>query len=151
MKLEHSPFYAINIHGGKKDRIETLIKTIDALPDNIRKRLTLENDEMAYSVKQLYEVYRRTSTPVVYDTHHHTFNNDSLSDVDAFELALSTWKVKPLTHLSNTEPELQNGSFKDRRKHSKYVHYIPEHQLIANNKDITDIDFEFKAKQLSIF
>ncbi|MBM4077943.1 MAG: hypothetical protein FJ267_20125, partial [Planctomycetes bacterium] len=50
MGLDHSPFYAINIHGGKANRSSRLIEQIKSLPDNTRKRLTLENDESSYSV-----------------------------------------------------------------------------------------------------
>jgi UV DNA damage endonuclease len=43
-----SPWALMNIHGGKGDRSQRLISTIRDLPDAIRLRLTLENDEYAY-------------------------------------------------------------------------------------------------------
>lgn len=152
MNLPKTPYYSINIHGGKGGNGHVLIESINNLPDSIRKRLTLENDESSYSVKELFEVFKATKVPICFDSHHHSFNADTLSPEDAMELSMSTWNgSKPMTHLSNTEPELQVGSFKDRRKHSNYVHYIPDYQFKAHADNRIDIDFEFKMKNLAIF
>jgi len=153
MGLEHSPYYAINIHGGKSDRNSRLIDQIKSLPDNVRKRLTLENDETAYSVMDLLHVYKETNVPIVFDSHHHTFNTDDLSMEDAFAVTSETWQkgIKPLQHLSNTEPELMNGNFQDRRKHSNMIHYIPDVQLAALRNDEVDVEIEAKMKNVSVF
>lgn len=152
MELPLSHYYAINIHGGTKGNSSILIDSIKKLPENVKSRLTLENDENSYNVKDLYQVFEQTGIPIVFDSHHHTFNDAGISIDDGLVLSKKTWgTVKPLTHLSNTEPELVNGSFTERRKHSDYVHYIPECQKIANNNDEIDIDFEFKMKNMAIF
>ena len=151
MGLDNSPFYAINVHGGARGRLSTLVDTISKLPDNIRGRLTLENDESSYNVKELMGVYNQTGVPCLFDTHHHTFNDAGISIEEGMELALSSWgSIKGLTHLSNTTPGLENGSFVERRKHSDYIHYIPECQRIANNSGRIDIEIEAKQKQLSV-
>lgn len=152
MGLDHSPFYAINIHGGKSDRSSRLIEQIKSLPDNTRKRLTLENDESAYSVIELLRVHKETGVPVVFDSHHHTFNDDGLSMEDAFLATGETWSqgIKPLQHLSNTEPSLVNGNFMDRRKHSDMIHYVPGVQLEALRNDTVDVEIEAKMKNISV-
>jgi UV DNA damage endonuclease len=150
MGLPQNNYYAINIHGGVKGQSKTLIESINALPQNVKSRLTLENEELAYTVEDLYEIYKETGTPIVFDSHHHKFNAGNLSASESMDLAVSTWKEKPLTHLSNTEPGMENAKFQDRRKHSAHVHYIPEYQLKANNDGIIDIDFEFKMKNIAI-
>lgn len=151
MNLPMTPYYAINIHGGTRGNSSVLVNSIKNLPESTRKRLTLENDELSYNVKDLYSVFESTGTPIVFDTHHHSFNDASLSMDEGLKLAMSTWgDVKPVTHLSNTEPNLVNGSFTERRKHSDYVHYIPDCQKIANNEDKIDIELEFKMKNLAL-
>ena len=153
MGLDHSPFYAINIHGGKSDRLSRLIDQIKSLPDNVRKRLTLENDESAYNVIDLLSVYKETGVPVVFDSHHHTFNDCDLTMEDAIAATRETWSngVKPLQHLSNTEPSLANGNFMDRRKHSGMIHYVPAAQLNALRNDTIDVEVEAKLKNLAVF
>jgi UV DNA damage endonuclease len=153
MDLPKNPYYAINVHGGVKQESKKLIESIDRLPENIRNRLTLENDERSYSLQDLLEVNKQTQVPIVWDSHHHSFNPGTIkNESEALEMAMKSWpeNIKPLTHLSNTDPQLKNGSFTERRKHSDYVHYIPECQLTANNNGLIDIDFEFKMKNLAI-
>lgn len=152
MDLDHSPKWAINIHGGKSDRSSRLIEQIKSLPDNVRKRLTLENDETAYNVFDLLEIHQATGAPVVFDSHHHTFNEGDMSMEDAFEATRHTWPsgVRPLQHLSNTEPSLANGSFTDRRKHSDMIHYVPDCQLQALRDDTVDVEVEAKMKNMTV-
>lgn len=152
MGLEHSAYNAINVHGGTKNNSSILIESINTLPENVRSRLTLENDERSYNVKDLYSAFEKTNIPIVFDSHHHSFNDANLSNEQGFLIAEKTWKnLKPLTHLSNTDPTVENGSFTEKRKHSDYVHYIPEWQRLANNSNSIDIDFEFKMKNVAIF
>jgi UV DNA damage endonuclease len=152
MGLAHSPYYAINIHGGKSDRSSRLIDQIKSLPDNVRQRLTLENDESAYNVIDLLHVHKETGVPIVFDSHHHTFNDAELTMQDAFEATSETWLkgIKPLQHLSNTEPTLINGNFQDRRKHSDMIHYIPQVQLEGLRNNTIDVEVEAKLKNIAV-
>jgi UV DNA damage endonuclease len=152
MGLPLTPYHAINIHGGKRGKIEKLIEVANSLPDNIKKRLTFENDERCYNVKQLVQVHEKTGIPVVFDSHHYTFNVDDLALPDAFAQSIKTWgNTKPLQHISNTELGMESGSFSEKRAHSNYIRYVPELQLEAARNDTVDIDVEAKMKNLAIF
>lgn len=153
MGLDHSPEWAINIHGGKSDRSSRLIEQIKSLPDNVRKRLTLENDELCYNVIDLLQVHKATNVPIVFDSHHATFNDGGLKPQEAFDATAETWPsgIRPLQHLSNTEPALVNGSFSERRKHSDLIHYVPDCQLRALRNDTVDVEIEAKMKNVSVF
>lgn len=153
MGLDRSTRYAINIHGGKSGRIDALARRIDELNDSVRCRLTLENDETAYSVVDLLGVYRSTGVPIVFDTHHHVFNDDSLSMEEAMDATMETWKdgVLPLQHISNTQPGLEGGNFIDRRKHSDMIHYVPDSQLKFLRERKIDVEVEAKHKNLAVF
>jgi UV DNA damage endonuclease len=153
MGLDHSPMYAINIHGGKAGRVSKLIQQINRLPDGVRKRLTLENDENCYSVVDLLQVYQETGTPIVFDSHHFVFNDGHLGMDEAFEAAVATWPsgINPLQHISNTQPGMENGSFADRRKHSDMIHYVPDCQLHGLRNNSIDVEVEAKLKNVSVF
>lgn len=154
MGLKQSPYYAINIHGGKRGNVSKLIDSINnRLPLNVKSRLTLENDERCFSVKQLHEVFLETGVPIVFDSHHFVFNQDGMTMEQAFWASYDTWlanDAKPLQHLSNTEPGNENGSFTERRKHSWGIHYVPDVQLDALRKDLIDLDVEAKGKNISL-
>lgn len=153
MGLDCSPRYAINIHGGKSDRASRLIDQIKSLPDNIRKRLTLENCETAYSIIDLLPVHVATGVPLTFDSHHHVFNDGNISMEEAYAAAIETWPrgIKPLQHISNTEPSLKEGNFTDRRKHSDMIHYVPDVQLQGLRDDVIDVEVEAKHKNIAVF
>lgn len=151
MGFEETPYYAINIHGGKKGNSQRAIDTINSLPKNVRARLTLENDETCFNVRDLLAIYDKTNTPIVWDSHHHTFNTGNMSLEEASLETSKTWhNVKPLQHLSNTEPGLENSNFQNRRKHSYYIHNIPSVQKESIINNSIDIDIEAKGKNLAV-
>ena len=152
MGLPLSSYAAINIHGGKADRSSNIINVYRSLPDNIRLRLTLENDERCYNVGQLLDIHDRCGVSVVFDSHHFTFNTGNMSFAEAFDDTRATWgSIKPLQHISNTEPGMEDAPFNQRRAHSQYIHYIPDMQLEAMRDDTIDVDVEAKHKNLAIF
>lgn len=151
MGLPLSSYAAINIHGGKADRSDSIVSVYRSLPDNIRLRLTLENDEKCYNVNQLLDIHDRCGVSIVFDSHHFTFNTGNMSFAQAFDDTRSTWgNIKPLQHISNTEPGFENAPFNQKRAHSQYIHYIPDMQLEAIREDSIDVDVEAKHKNLAI-
>lgn len=151
MGFDHSPYYAINIHGGKANRSERLVEVYSSLPHNVKSRLTFENDEKCYNVKQLMEVHGKTGVPVVFDSHHFTFGADDYDFDTAFHNAIESWgNIKPLQHLSNSEVGAENGSFNERRAHSQLIRYIPPLQLDAIRANVIDVDVEAKLKNIAL-
>lgn len=152
MGLEKTPFYAINIHGGKSNRSERLINVIQSLPTSVKSRLTLENDEKCYNVKQLSGISSVCNIPIVFDSHHYRFNSGDIDFDSAFALCNSSWNdIKPLQHLSNTEIGMENAPFNQKRAHSQLIHNVPDLQLNAVRENTIDLDIEAKAKNIAIF
>ncbi|MBE8970319.1 UV DNA damage repair endonuclease UvsE [Nostocales cyanobacterium LEGE 12452] len=124
--LPRSPWSLMNIHGGKSQRAEKLVKVISELPENIKSRLTLENDEYAYSADEILAVCQQASVPMVFDAHHHICHEnldsyDHPSVASMFYAARETWKNPDwqLVHISNGEQ-----AFNDR-KHSELITDMP--------------------------
>ena len=151
MGFDQTPFYAINIHGGKANRKDQLINVIQSLPSNVKNRLTLENDEKCYNVTDLCSISSVTNIPVVFDSHHFNFNTGDLSFDMAYNMCLDTWgNIKPLQHLSNTEPGMENAPFNQKRAHSQMIHYVPDLQLNAVRDNLIDLDIEAKHKNIAV-
>jgi UV DNA damage endonuclease len=136
----------MNIHGGKSQRSQQLIKVICELPANIKNRLTLENDEYAYSAEEIATVCQQTQIPMVFDAHHHichekldSYNHPSVETM--FYAARETWTNPDwqLVHISNGEQ-----TFNDR-KHSDLITAMPNiyHQAPW-------IEIEAKQKEVAI-
>jgi len=145
--LSRSPYNAIIIHGGKRGNDAILVKTINSLPEAIRSRLTLENDEFSYSTKAIYDICRQTGLSMIFDAHHHLIMEKcadySDSGIEAgVRAARSTWLPHEdwqLVHISNGTTGLSD------RRHSDYIEAMPD--CFAN---VEWIEVEARGKELAI-
>lgn len=143
----------INIHagGGHGDKRATLMRLREnllRLPSEVRKRLTLENDDVIYTVQDLLPVCRDFGIPLIYDVHHHRCNPDGLTVEEATELAMATWSCRsqePWVHLSSPRNGWQG---RDTRPHADYID-IRDFPSCWRSLSIT-VDVEAKAKELAV-
>ncbi len=144
--LPRSPWAMIEIHGGKSDRAERLVEVIGNLPEEIRSRLALENDEYAYSSEEILAVCRQTGVPMVFDAHHHVIHEgldsyDHPSVAQMLAAALTTWPKREwqLVHISNGRE-----AFNDRN-HSDLITVMP-----SSYCNVPWIEVEAKLKEEAI-
>ena len=155
MGLSETPYNKINIHiggayGDKESAMERFCVNFERLPDSVKSRLTVENDDKAsmYSVKDLYEgVYKRIGIPIVFDYHHHKFCTGDLSEQQALELAISTWPdgITPATHYSESRSKEYNDDKIRPQAHSDYV--LDKIETYGNEIDVM---VEAKHKELAV-
>ncbi len=154
MGLSKTVFNKINIHcngvyGDKNSAMNRFCENYSKLPQSIKGRLTIENDdrESMYSVKDLMYIHEKINIPIVFDYHHHKFCDGGLSEKEALELALSTWpkNIKPVAHYSESKSLHENDDKIKPQAHSDYINSLPK----TYNKDF-DLMIEAKAKELSI-
>jgi UV DNA damage endonuclease len=142
----------INIHGGgvygdKSSTLLRLVQQISDLPEPVRSRLTLENDDHSYTVKDLLPACEKLSIPLVYDVHHHRCNPDGLTVAAATAACLQSWHElgrEPYFHLSSPKYGWQGKP----RPHADFIDSadfpVEWQQLNAT------IDIEAKAKEMAI-
>ncbi len=144
--LPRSPWAMMEIHGGKSNRSERLIEVIGQLPEAIRSRLALENDEYAYSASEILDVCQKAGIPMVFDAHHHvihekldSYDHPSVAQMKA--VAQTTWPVREwqLVHISNGRE-----AFGDRH-HSDLITVMP-----SSYKNAPWIEVEAKLKEEAI-
>ena len=120
MGLSQTPYNKINIHiggayGDKISAMDRFCKNFHRLPQSVKSRLTVENDDKAsmYSVQDLYDgVYKVIGIPIVFDYHHHRFCPGELSEQEALELSMTTWgDIVPVVHYS----ESRSIEYKDNK------------------------------------
>ena len=152
MGMPKNRWAKINIHigatyGDKQSAIDRWCKNYDLLPDNVKCRITLENDDKAsmYSTKDLYQVYERLGVPIVFDYHHHKFCTGDQTEEEALKLAASTWgDVRPTCHYSESKA-LNEGLNVKPQAHSDYIF-----QEVKDYGLDLDVVFEAKAKEQAI-
>ena len=126
LQQPRSPWALIEIHGGKSSRGQELVDAIARLPDAIRLRLGLENDEYAYSAEEIAGICAASGVPMVFDAHHHIVH-EGLPDyedpgiADMLQKARATWAdpAQQLVHISNGR-----SAFNDR-SHADLIEVMP--------------------------
>ncbi len=97
----------INVHGGgaygdKPSALRVLRMRLERLPEAVRSRLTLENDDKVYTPNDLLPVCCGTGVPLVYDVHHHRCCPDGSTVEGTTEAARQTWgRREPLFHIAS--------------------------------------------------
>ena len=142
------------VHGGgvfadKDGTIERMIKNIMLLPEKIKKRLVLENDEKCYDVTDLLPVCQKTDIPFVFDYFHHEcykklHPEKKYKDIESLvPEIIQTWfkrGMRPKVHLS------EQGLGKTGA-HSVFIEKIPD---ILVKMGPVDIMLEAKGKEMAV-
>jgi len=153
MGMPRSHWAKINIHigasyGDRESAMARWVENFHRLPDSVKTRLTVENDDKAslFSTADLYNgIYKRIPVPIVFDYHHHKFRNDGESEEECHAMACETWgDVRPCFHYSESASE-KEGSNKKANAHSDYVY----DKINDWGRDF-DVVIEAKAKELAL-
>ena len=153
--LDRSPFAKLNIHvgaayGDKPFALDNFCRNFERLPESVRSRLTVENDDKTslYSTKELYDgVFSRIGTPIVFDYHHYRLHPDGQTEVDALTTALDTWPdgIKPVVHYAESRSiEYDNPKIKPQAHSDRVVNYFDDYGF-----DL-DVMIEAKHKELAL-
>jgi UV DNA damage endonuclease len=120
------------------------------LPDSLRNRIVLENDEWHNGVNDILPVCERLGIPMVFDWFHNSVSSSRVEVDDALLVRiLDTWRrrsIRPLMHYSEQEPGGRKGH------HSFGLAEVPQMLLtIPSRFGVNiDVDFETKSKEASV-
>jgi len=141
----------INIHvggayGNKPDTLKRFADNYRALPDNIRLRLTVENDDKQglFAVADLMSLHEDCGIPIVFDYFHHRLHTGSWSEEEAFHAAYATWSRRPVFHYSSSRQNFEDPAAK-KEAHADWLH-----ERINNYGKPLDIVIEAKMKELAL-
>ncbi len=131
MGLPRSPWAKINIHvggayGEHSLALERVCKVYETLPEGVRSRLTLENDDKPgmFSTKMLYEgAYKRAGVPIVFDSHHFECGPQDSTYEEALGMAAESWPsgVIPQCHHTNSRKDHEDPTC-NRVAHSDWYY-----------------------------
>ncbi|KAL8966913.1 MAG: hypothetical protein Q9197_005721 [Variospora fuerteventurae] len=141
------------VFGDKAATLDRFRHNYAALPQAVKGRLVLENDDVSWSVHDLLPVCEELNIPLVLDYHHHNiiFDADQIREgtrdiMDLYPRILATWKRKNITpkmHYSEPCPDAITG--RQRRKHSPRVATLPP------VPEGVDLMIEAKDKEQAVF
>lgn len=143
----------INIHvggsygGDFQNTADRFIAAYNSLPDSLKRRLCVENDDKAscWSVQYLYNyIHKKCGVPICFDTHHWHFCHSDASIESDFQLALSTWNRPVQVHHSESR-----DSSKLVTAHSDY-YTSPLPSFLTNTDSDVYVHLESKQKELAL-
>ncbi|WP_308637797.1 UV DNA damage repair endonuclease UvsE [Paenibacillus silvisoli] len=148
-----------NIHvggayGDKVTSAERFVRQFGALEPRLRNRVTLENDDKTFTVRETLGAAEAVKTPMVLDIHHHAVNDGGETDAalygELWPRILGTWTgpdgqplaLPPKLHVSSPKSE------RDPRGHADMVEVGPLLRFLREAAGSTDrLDVMIEAKQ----
>lgn len=138
------------LYKNKKTSIERFEENYVKLPDRIRKRIILENDDKSYTAADVLGICKRLDLPMVLDVHHHNCVNEGERLEDLLPDIFRTWDgeyFKPKIHFSTPK------SCKEFRSHADYIEFdeFKEFLCTAGRAGMDfDVMLEAKSKDLAL-
>lgn len=147
MDLDES--HKVVIHGGgiygdREAATARLAEALRNLPENICRRVVLENDERLFSLAQILDVAERGGVPVVFDLHHHQINPGEGDLREMLIRVRATWgDCIPKIHMSSQKPNARVGA------HDDLLHEDDLQTMLREIPFETDVMVESKGKELA--
>lgn len=143
--------HKVQIHTGvpgddKAAAIDRFVVAWHDLPDAVRARLAIENDERLFSLADNLAIHARTGVPLVFDTFHHSLFNTGEALAEALDLVQPTWKGHgpAMIDYSTQDPAKQPGAHAATIDVDDFARILPD--LLPHDPDIM---LEIKDKETS--
>ncbi|KIY01234.1 uncharacterized protein Z520_02786 [Fonsecaea multimorphosa CBS 102226] len=141
------------VFGDKAATIARFKENYVKLPQGVKDRLVLENDDVSYSVHDLLPVCEELNIPLVLDFHHHNivFDADKVREgtqdiMDLYGRITATWTRKGITQkMHYSEPVPSAITARQRRKHN------PRPATLPPCPPDMDLMIEAKDKEQAVF
>lgn len=109
--------HKVQIHTGgvyddKQSAVDSFVTSYATLPEPIRRRLAIENDERQFSLADNLRIYEATGVPLIFDIFHHELFNHGETIAQALDAVIPTWHRHgaAMIDYSSQNPEKQAGA-----------------------------------------
>lgn len=135
------------VYGDRPTALDRFCERWERLPEPIRRRLAIENDERQFGLADCLELHRRTGVPVIFDTFHHSILNAGEPVGEAMRMAAATWSEADgplMVDYSSQDPTKQTGA------HCVSVDPDDLRAMLEATRDVDyDLMLEIKDKEAS--
>lgn len=132
------------LYGGtEEDAMARFVSVARTLPDEVRRRLVIENDDRLFDADEALSVSRRIDAPVVFDWLHHHANPTGGSVRTVIADVFATWRQQdgvPKVHLSSQAKDAARGA---------HAEFVEAEDMVAMLAEMPDVPFDcmLEAKQ----
>ncbi len=153
--LEQGPESRVVLHVGgaapsRPEALDTAHRFFDAMPEDLRNRITLENDDKVWSAREVLPLARAHGLPVVADNlHNAVLPSDPVMPLEELiREASATWHaldLRPKFHLASQRADARAGAHADRIDPKDF------RAMVAALAGPADFMLEAKDKDLALF
>ncbi|MBU8878245.1 UV DNA damage repair endonuclease UvsE [Bacillus sp. FJAT-29790] len=143
----------INIHiggsyGDKNKTLNRFHQNLKKLPEEIKKQMTLENDDKTYDVQETLNTCEKENIPMILDYHHFMANKGQVDLELYLQRIFNTWKT------INTVPKVHLSSPKSDQAYRSHADFVSLHfvlPFLKMAKELNqDFDIMIEAKQKNL-
>lgn len=158
MGLDESAKCNIHVGGAYGDKTAAgvrFVQQFQTLPERIRRRITLENDDKTFTAVETLDICEQVGVPMVLDIHHHDVNNTGEAAAELWPRILMTWA--DYSGFSSLPPKIHASSPKDEkniRSHADYIDPVEFMKFMRSIAPMTpnlDVMLEAKMKDSALF
>jgi UV DNA damage endonuclease len=161
----------VHVGGAYNDKPSAMARWVERypqLPENVRTRLVIENDDTIFNLAEALQISRETGVPVVFDNLHHRVNpspsfrgEGGMGEREAMELALATWPHGQIPKIHYSDQRMGEVQVRVKGKgtrmqaaargaHADYIDPEAFADFLLRMEDLQfDVMFEAKAKELA--
>ena len=137
------------VYGDKQLAMQAFVENYQLLPQAVKRRLVIENDDKNYSIAEVLEIAHRAKIPVVFDNLHHELNPppEQRSQAEWISASQATWQAadgKQKIHYSQQKTDGRPGAHSETIDVARFLAF----QQQLSEPDI-DIMLEVKDKNMS--
>lgn len=149
-----------NIHvggtyGDKEAAGRRFIQQFLTVPEKVRRRITLENDDKTFNTAETLAICEEVRVPMVLDIHHDQVNASANTASELWPRILNTWNsesgsppLPPKIHASSPKNEKQSRSHADYVNPDRLISFL---RSIASMTPAIDVMLEAKMKDGALF
>lgn len=132
----------MHVGGLYKDKIVSIQRFKDnflELPDRIRKRIILENDDKSYTALDVLKICQELKIPMVLDVHHHNCVNEGESLRDLLTDIFATWDGHywgPKIHFSSPKNPKDFRSHADDIEVKEFIAFVEIARKVGRDFDV---------------
>lgn len=136
------------LYGDRELAISRFIATYQTLPEAVRVRLVIENDDRLFSLQDCLRVHEAVGIPVLFDNFHHECLHHGEPMAEALRLAAATWHPAHdgvlMMDYSSQQPGERKGKHTTTLDEAAFRAFLPQLEGLD-----ADLMLEIKDKEAS--
>ncbi len=140
LKLDNTAKIQIHVGGVYEDKDEAknrFMSNFEKLPNNVKKRLVIENDDRLFDLRDCLDISNQIEIPIVFDVFHHSLKNNNESIIEVLGILEDFWSIEdgnPMIDWSHQEPSARIGRHTNTIDLNLFKAFISD--IRVNNPDI---------------